>query len=330
MMTKRSRVEAVLAGSRPDRPPVSFWHHFAPPGHTGQPAVEAHLRHLEAFDLDFLKVMNDHPYPREGFNIIRTVADLARIRPLPADHPGFTGQYEVLSRLARALGPDVLMCTTVFNPWATLRYLVAPPSDVHGPPKLAAQDERDQVITALLREDRAAVKAAVAAIAESLAGFAAGCIRAGAHGVFLSVRDDWVNTRENGPDTYDEICRSADLAILGAAASGTFNMLHICGRAQNFKAFADYPVDVINWADRTAGPSIAYARDRVKPAIAGGVDNLRTLPEGLPEDCAAEVRDALRQAGTRPILITAGCTYDPEKVPRANLEAVVEAARAGP
>ena len=37
--------------------------------------------------------------------------------------------------------------------------------------------------------------------------------------------------------------------------------------------------------------------------------------------------DAIRQAGDRPILIAPGCTYDPARVPAANLEAVCRAAR---
>jgi uroporphyrinogen decarboxylase len=117
--------------------------------------------------------------------------------------------------------------------------------------------------------------------------------------------------------------------ILEAAASASFNILHICGRPLDFKAFAQYPVHVLNWADRAAGPSIAYARDRVKPAIAGGVDNLNTLPNGSAEDCTAQVHDAIRQAKDHPLMITPGCTFDGQAVPPANIHAMVRAARSG-
>ncbi|MHC4704333.1 MAG: uroporphyrinogen decarboxylase family protein, partial [Planctomycetota bacterium] len=62
-MNAMERVRAVLAGEPPDRPPVSFWHHFEPGAVRGRPAVDAHLNHLERFDLDFLKIMNDNGYP---------------------------------------------------------------------------------------------------------------------------------------------------------------------------------------------------------------------------------------------------------------------------
>jgi uroporphyrinogen decarboxylase len=126
---------------------------------------------------------------------------------------------------------------------------------------------------------------------------------------------------------YDETVFPTDLEILKAAAGAPFNMVHVCGRPMDFERFANYPAAVINWADRAAGPSIAYACEVAKPAVAGGVDNLKTMPEGTPQDCAAEVRDALRQAGDRPIIITPGCTYDPKRVPAENVKAIVAAAR---
>jgi len=327
MMTKRQRVEAVIRGERPDRPPVSFWHHFDPDQTTGQAALDAHLRHLETYDLDFVKVMNDHQFPRGDVGVVRSVDDLKKIKPLPGSAGGFAGQLELVGRLKERLGQDILTCTTVFNAWAVLRKLVAVPSDKHGPPRMMGEDERDDAVTALLKADRSAVKAALAAIGATVADFARECIAAGALGVFLSVRDDWVDRHANGAETYDEMVRATDLEILEAAEGAPFNFLHMCGRPLDFKRFADFPVAVINWADRAAGPSIAYARDRVKPAIAGGVDNLKTMPRGTPEDCAGEVRDALRQAKDRPIMITPGCTYDPKAVRADNLRAIVAAAR---
>lgn len=327
MSSKRERVEKVLRRERPDRPPVSFWYHFAPEQATGQPAVDAHIRHLESYDLDFLKVMNDHPYPRGQVKVVQNVEDLRPLEPLSGDGEGFDSQLEILRKLRERLGPDVLMTTTVFNAWAVLRYLTEPPRTKHAPPKMSGEDQRDETITAMLKADREGVKQALLKIGASQAAFARNCIAAGADGIFLSVRDDWVNRPANGKDAYDELVKPTDLAILEAASAGRFNMLHACGRPQNFAGFAQYPVHVLNWADRSAGPSIAYARDRVKPAIAAGVDNLETLPRGTPDDCAAEVRDALRQAKDRPIVIAAGCTFDPAAVPPENLKAVVAAAR---
>jgi len=327
-MNKRERVQAVIEGRAPDHPPVSCWYHFAPNQYTGQAAVDAHLRHLEIYDLDFLKVMNDHPCPREQIGTIKTAEDLRKIKIFAGSAHSFAGQINVIRGLRKALGQDILMTTTIFNTWSTLRLLAKPPVKVHSPPMMDdAIDECDEVIATLLQQDRTAIRIVLEAIGHTLAEFARECVAAGADGVFLSVREDWVNTSANGPNTYRELVRPTDLLILEAVAHAPFNVLHLCGRSQNFRDFAQYPVAVLNWADRVAGPSIAYARDRLKPTLAGGVDNLKTLPNGQPEDCAREVHDALRQARNRPIMITPGCTYDPQSVPPANIKAMVQAAR---
>lgn len=328
-MNKVERVQAVLAGRKPDRPPVSFWYHFPPSAVSGQPAIDAHLAHLEKWDLDYLKVMNDTGYPRD-VEAVSTVDDLLDLRSHSPDAPQFAAQMAVIQGLAAQLKGRVLMTTTVFNAWAVLKGMTEPPKVLHGPPVLGnADDARDEVLSNLLEIDREWVGKALTKIGKSLADFARACIRAGADGIFLSVRDDWVDTQRNGRGTYDELVAPTDKMILDAAGEGTFNMLHACGRPLDFDRFAKYPhVHAINWADRAAGPSIAEAAGRTRLAISAGVDNLGTLLTGTPEDVRWEVRDALDQAGSRPIMISPGCTYDPAKVPEQNLRAMVEAARA--
>jgi uroporphyrinogen decarboxylase len=176
-----------------------------------------------------------------------------------------------------------------------------------------------------LREAPDALARALDTLAQSLANFTRNCIGAGADGVFLSVRDDWTDTTEHGTGVYDRLVKPTDLKILAAAEQGTFNMLHVCGKAVDFARFGQYPVHVVNWADRYAGPTITEALDVVRPAICAGVDNLGTLVTGSPDDCAQQVADALAQAGDRPIMIAPGCTFDPKAVPAENLRAIRQA-----
>ena len=74
-MTPTERVDAVLSGRRPDRLPVSFWYHFPAEQAAGPMALQVHLDLLQRFGLDFLKVMNDNPYPAS--RRIAAVEDLA-------------------------------------------------------------------------------------------------------------------------------------------------------------------------------------------------------------------------------------------------------------
>ncbi|MCZ6652062.1 MAG: hypothetical protein O7D91_03430 [Planctomycetota bacterium] len=319
------RVSAVLEGRQPDRPPVSFWHHFDTHQRCGPAAVQAHLDHVRTYDLDFLKVMNDNGYPKPCE--LTSVRDLEALQPQSGEEPEFARQLELLEALSGELSGHVLMATTLFNAWATLRKLIKP-KPKPGPPDLTiVQAEADRILAEFLAEDCEAVARAVRVIAESLTRFAARCVQAGADGIFLSVRDDWLDSDPDTPGSYDELVRPTDLQILGGVSDARFNMLHVCGRPLNFAAFAEYPVHVINWADRAAGPSIAEAIKTTPPAICGGVDNLAELPNGTAQQVAAQVRDALAQADERPILIGPGCTFDPQVVPSENLHAMCEAAR---
>lgn len=326
-MTRMERMSAVLAGEQPDRPPVSFWYHFPSNQARGQAAIDAHLDHLHKFDLDFLKVMNDFGYPTKG--PIQRAADLRELPVLRGDEGCFVEQLELIRSLARELSGRTRMCTTLFNAWGVLRRIVTPRvSDRHAPPELGGGPaSADLRLSELLSEDRSAVGAALDIISSSLAHFGKRCIEAGADGVFLSVRDDWVNTESNGLGTYDELVRSGDKKLLDAVSGARFNMLHVCGIPKDFDSFAQYRVAVINWADRAGGPAIGDVANRIAPVVCAGVDNLTTLPSGCPEDVQREVEDALRQAGSRPMIISAGCTFDPDTVPDANLHAMVQAVR---
>ena len=328
LMNKKERVKAVLNGNTPDRTPVSFWHHFE--GHQiyGEDAVAAHIEHLTEFDLDFLKVMNDNDFPKPSGCSIEEVSQLAFVDSVSGNEVPFLRQLELLNSLRSVLGPDIPITSTIFNPWATLRQLCSPTPPSHGPPKLEFKPSvADGRISEFLASDRKAVGDALLRIAEILGSFAARCIEAGADGVFLSVRDDWVDTDQNKTGTYDELVKPADDIICANIKAGWFNMLHICGAAIKFDRFAKYPFQLLNWADRKAGPSLAEGTAATEMAVAGGVDNLTTLPTGTPQACTNEVYDALAQMKGKPIFITPGCTYDPKLVPKENLFAVCRAAR---
>jgi uroporphyrinogen decarboxylase len=326
------RVEAVLEGRRPDRPPVSFWYHFAADCVAGPRAVEAHVRHVENYDLDFLKIMDDNRYPRSATasGVIAEAGDLDKLSVLGGDEETFGRQLELIGSLAKRYGGERRMATTIFNAWSTLRQMTVPDTGAHGPPVMeSAADPRDAAMSRFLREAPEALARALEVIAESTANFARHAIAAGADGVYLSVRDDWVDGPENCAGTYDRLVRPGDLKILAGAAQGTFNILHVCGKGLDFRRFAGYPVHVIHWADRSAGPTIAEVAGWVRPAICAGLDNLEMMVTGTPDDCARQVADAIQQAGGRPILVAPGCTFDPQQVPPENLHAIRRAVERG-
>jgi uroporphyrinogen decarboxylase len=57
-MNKVARVRAALAGRPVDAPPFTVWYHFGLQHAPAERVVQAHLEFFEAYDLDWLKVMN--------------------------------------------------------------------------------------------------------------------------------------------------------------------------------------------------------------------------------------------------------------------------------
>ena len=128
---------------------------------------------------------------------------------------------ELLAALRQSVGARVYLPTTIFNAWMVLRLLVEPPT-VHRPPVMdVSADAPSRWIRHAYHQQPELVTRAVNTIGENLARFAARCVQAGADGVFLSVRDDWVDTPEE-PGLYDRLVRPADEAILAAVRSGSF------------------------------------------------------------------------------------------------------------
>jgi hypothetical protein len=123
-MNKIERVDAVVSGQSPDRPPVSFWHHFGPDAVSGPEAVGAHLRHLETYDLDFLKVMDDNRYPRT-FNrvgVLGGVEDLDRWYPTRTAEAG-----SWLARGSSRISASAVLVDTRSEPYLSGTRLVTDP-----------------------------------------------------------------------------------------------------------------------------------------------------------------------------------------------------------
>jgi uroporphyrinogen decarboxylase len=324
-VNKIERLDAVLEGRRPDRPPISFWYHFDAACAAGEAAVNAHVRHMETYDLDFLKIMDDNRYPRTGLQdgVIAEVGDFEKLPVLKGTEDRFARQLELIDALSRRYRGECRMITTVFNPWTVLRQMTSPESGRHLPPVVGRTgDPRDAALAGFLHDAPDALLGALHTITDSTVHFVRNCLEAGADGIFLSVRDDWVDTPANGAGTYDRLVKPCDLKILEAVRTGPFNMLHVCGAPVNFAMFGSYPVHAVNWADRYGGPSIASVAGWIQPAICAGLNNLDTLATGSPEDCEREAADALKQAAGRPMILAPGCTFDPATVPPENLHAI--------
>src|SRR5579884_3656548 len=113
-MTKRERVRAAVAGQEVDRVPISFWVHNFARENSAEDLADETVRFVRTYDWDFVKVQSRASYFVEGWGNAyarsdqptvgptllahgcATLHDLARLRPLPIDHPVLAEQQEAL------------------------------------------------------------------------------------------------------------------------------------------------------------------------------------------------------------------------------------------
>src|ERR1044071_9722577 len=90
----------------------------------GRKHAEAEIDFFRAYDLDFLKVMNDYPYPLpRGLEAIEHPDDWKRLEPVEASGECWSEQLSALSMINEAIGEEAFFIETIFSPWTTARKL---------------------------------------------------------------------------------------------------------------------------------------------------------------------------------------------------------------
>lgn len=303
-MNKIQRVRAALSGEMPDRVPASFWFHFPKEKARGKESVKAHLEYYRQADLDFIKIMNEHPYRVE--TTIKNPADWRKIKPAPLSSDFYQAQLDEIKMITDELAGECLTTTTIFNPFSS------------------GNHASDKLVTEHLKADPDSVKIGLGTIAESLAEFSAACLDAGADGIYFSAQGGEADRFEESQ--FLEIIKPHDLTVLEAVKDkGELNITHICKDNIRLHLYSNYPGDVINWA-ATAQNNIPLSDGKklFNRTILGGLDNRGIIVDGSLEEIRQSVHDIITDFGPKGLIIGADCTL-PTEIDIANIRAAVEA-----
>jgi uroporphyrinogen decarboxylase len=336
--TKHDRVQAALQGKGVDRPPVAAWKHFLPEEKSAKNFIDASVAFARDYDWDWLKINPRATYYAETFgNVydydtytgvmpklkarsINSPEDLSRLEAEKASHPILSQQVKAIASIRKSLR-DMPIIQTVFSPLSVLQFLtvgLGSPNGTHD----AGSDY--SVLQLLLRDHPRQVKDALSAITETLRGYTAAAIDAGADGVFFAI----VRLAREGALTHEqylEFEKPYDLDVLQGAKRGIFNVLHTCGAKVYFDAAEDYPVHAVNWAAHAKGnPSLAEAQARLNKAVMGGVEEATEFSRADPTSIQAQATAAIRAAGKGKFLLAPGCAVDPD-VPASHLRSLRKA-----
>jgi len=170
-MTKIERLDAVLQGREPDRPPVSLWCHFGVQHMSGADYAKIALDYFHRYDFDFLKLMNDQYYPMPpGLEEIRTEKELGALTRLDPFRTDWKEQLRAVKIIAKELKKKAYFVDTVFDPWQTLARSICGESL----PVLAKKTPRQ-------------IQRALNIVTDNLISYCMASLQSGANGIFLSV-----------------------------------------------------------------------------------------------------------------------------------------------
>jgi len=288
-LNKIERITNALKGKEVDRPPFSFWYHFGLQHMPARKHAEAEIDFYRAYDLDFLKVMSDYPYPLPGgLEAIETEDDWKRIEPIAPNDQCWNEQLTALSMIDDAIGDEAFFIETIFSPWTTARRLARSGS---------VKTAREQYPEALL--------GAMEAITTSLADYSKEAVKRGAAGIFLSLgaaSGDVMTTEE-----YETWGRPFDLKILEAVREAQFNVLHIHGKRIHFDSVMNFPASALNWSHFATAPSLKDGKERSGRTVLGGIDEGTASHVSAPE-IREQVENTIREIGMRGLIVTPGCS----------------------
>lgn len=290
-LSPKERVNRVLAGRSPDRPPCSFWHHFHDEDQPGRKHAATTLDFARRYRLDIVKVMSDYPYPKPS--------GAAWHELKPVENP-FPEQVKALELIRDGLAGQKHFVETVFNPW-----------------NQATKISSKEAVTELMRSRPQALLDALEAIARSEASHVRRALEAGASGIFLAV--DNAQQGVLSLEEYRRFSEPFDRMVLEAAKDAPLNILHLHGAKVYLDHFwQGWPVQVIHYSAHETGVTLGAARKKTAAVLMGGLDH-RTVV-GAPE---AQVRAMLRDAAAAaPKWICApGCSV-PDESPHAKLLAL--------
>jgi uroporphyrinogen decarboxylase len=324
-VSHRERMEAVLSGDSTGEIPVALWRHFPVEDQDPHTLADAVVRFQQEFDFDLVKVTPASSFSvrdwgvedvwegdpegtrRYTKRVVKTPTDWGKLRRLDPRRGALGQQLVCLGEIKSRLGRETPVLQTVFNPLAQARHLAG-----------------DAVLIEHLRQWPQAVLEGLERITEATERFVTSCLERSEDGIFFAVQH--ATRALLSPDEYRQFGRPFDLRVLGAASGGWLNLLHLHGDAVMLEDLCDYPVQVINWHDREAGPSLKVGHALSDKVVCGGLGQWSTMVCGDPSRVREEAFDAVRQMSGRHLILGTGCVC-PVVTPWLNLRAAADLPR---
>ena len=236
--------------------------------------------------------------------VVQKPEDWERLPVLdPLKAPHLSGQLGCLREIRSALGPEVPLLQTVFNPLAQAKNLAG----------------GDLLITHLHLYPEAVLKG-LQIIAETTCRFVESALATGIDGIFFAIQHAQAGLLSL--EEYMTFGLPFDLKTAQPAAGLWCNLLHLHGLDVYFDLIARFSAlfPIANWHDRETSPSLGEAQKCFIGVVCGGVSQ-KTIVFGESARVREQALDGIRQTGGRRFLLGTGCVA-PVISPHGNILAV--------
>jgi len=310
-MNKIERVKGALALQEVDRVPISVWMHFPSVDQDPRTLAELQVTEQQTYDLDFIKLMPFGLYSVQDWGCqikffctetgtpvvhkfaIDSAEEWNTIKPLPPYFGNWGKQLLLAKYVGELVQDEVPFIQTLFSPLTTAR-------------KLAGNR-----IFKDMKTHPDIFHKALAAITETTINFVRENIKLGVSGFFFATQ--CADKELMSDDEFKAFAEYYDRLVLNEANQGTwFNILHMHGDNIRIDELSNYPVQALNWHDRRVYPSLKEARSLTDKCLIGGMDEEGALSTGCADDVVLEVVNAIRQAGSKGLMLGPGCVAHPD------------------
>lgn len=306
-MNKKERIQAAITGNKPDQLPYSLWTHL--PGIDLDPVMlaEKTFEFYKAYDVDFIKTMNNGMYAIEDFGCridyseitnggvakvvstpIQTPGDWTTLKICPVSQGSLARElYSLRLLLEKTKEEQVPVLFTIFSPITT------------------ADKISGKTMLRHIREGHGnLVKQALEVITKTTINLAIEALRLGADGVFFASQMSTYDAMSY--DAYKEYGMPYDLRVLEACKKGWFNTLHAHGSNIMFELLKDYPVAVFNWHVGETLPTLDEAHTLTGKCLMGGLQRM-DITNKHRNDLQHQIYEGYRLLGGRHLILTPGC-----------------------
>lgn len=315
-MDKKKNFDLFLSNKRPEKIPVSFWHHFVSfhdhylglESSTVKEAVyKGQLETIRVYDPDFVKLMSDgyFGHPSVWDTKLNSAEDLLKIKSVGPNHPWIDAQVEFAKEMVEKNTSGAYVFYNVFSPLQYIRL------------KLEEYDEDMDKFVSLFFENKEYMLKAAEEIEKDVVTLVERLFKeAKIDGIYYSVQS--IQDSRANRAFHEKFVAPSDLSILDVANNySDKNLLHICGYGHyknDLSFYVDYPVAAYNWAVFTENVSLSEGKKLFKgKPVFGGFDNNAgsLLYEGDEEALTNYLYKSLDESGVNGIAIGADCTVDP-------------------